>query len=302
MIINIQPVNLQLFLNVLDNAAAQMIDGEMRRIFEKQDALLTENKSKRSAAVNEALKEILTRRIGSSALKNVVDHLTAQRDTSENIPYIRILHEDLENGQDADTYAFLEFVPVTADLSDAINYELVFRGTEGWSPGEDTGWSPERDQEGGIVDDTGTEPSRPGDWTRDLFAMPEPADQYRPKVVEPFLLMDKTQIASAQRKLASAESRQGPQEPAAAQGGDEAMLSKNVGGIDLNPNAFTLESTGEASGLYLPMDPQRLEQFKRVEGFYPFILNIAPVTNLPILLGVAEDKNPIQISHRQGSD
>ncbi len=70
-----------------------------------------------------------------------------------------------------------------------------------------------------------------------------------------------------------------------------AMLSKeNVGGIDLGPENINLQTRGEAIGIPLP-DVQELENLK-IDGLYPIILNVAPVTNLPLLLGVAEEKSP----------
>jgi len=86
-------------------------------------------------------------------------------------------------------------------------------------------------------------------------------------------------------------------------GKDAAMLTKNKsesdnaaitpeekGGIDFNPKNLNLETKGE--GIDMPQinfDPTQLEQMN-VDGFYPVIYNIVPVTNLPLLLGVAEEK------------
>jgi len=64
----------------------------------------------------------------------------------------------------------------------------------------------------------------------------------------------------------------------------------DTGGIDFNPSNFNLETKG--SGVDIPtftFDPAQLEQMN-IDGFYPVIYNIVPVTNLPMLLGVAEEK------------
>jgi hypothetical protein len=63
----------------------------------------------------------------------------------------------------------------------------------------------------------------------------------------------------------------------------------NTGGIDFNSKNFNLETTGE--GMEIPtlnFDPAQLEQMN-IDGFYPVIYSIVPVTNLPMLLGVSEN-------------
>jgi len=61
------------------------------------------------------------------------------------------------------------------------------------------------------------------------------------------------------------------------------------GGIDLNPNNVNLEIQGEEIDVPMPaFDPAQLELMD-IEGFYPVIYNIIPVTNLPLLLGTAKE-------------
>jgi len=61
------------------------------------------------------------------------------------------------------------------------------------------------------------------------------------------------------------------------------------GGIDLNPNNVDLEIKGGEMDVPMPaFDPAQLETMP-IEGFYPVIYNIIPVTNLPLLLGTSKD-------------
>lgn len=75
---------------------------------------------------------------------------------------------------------------------------------------------------------------------------------------------------------------------------DSAMLANNQkennpGGIDLNPKHFELEAGGHEIQLRMPFSPQQLEQLK-VDGFTPVIIQISPVVNLPLLLGINTDE------------
>ena len=69
---------------------------------------------------------------------------------------------------------------------------------------------------------------------------------------------------------------------------EHSMLSKGgikkKGGIDLNPNILDLQSLGERMELDFSLDPQQIEAIN-IDGLFPFIINIAPVTSLNLLLG-----------------
>ena len=60
-----------------------------------------------------------------------------------------------------------------------------------------------------------------------------------------------------------------------------------VGGIDFNPNNLDLEVQGDELDINIPAQLQYL-QTTPIEGFAPIIIQIKP-TNLPLLLGVAQD-------------
>ena len=58
-----------------------------------------------------------------------------------------------------------------------------------------------------------------------------------------------------------------------------------AGGIDLNSKNLDLQIKRDEKGMPLPLKFQNLDKIK-IDALYPVILNIAPVTNLPILLGL----------------
>lgn len=76
---------------------------------------------------------------------------------------------------------------------------------------------------------------------------------------------------------------------------DKSMLnSQEVGGIDFNPQNMEMDIQGQ-------LDAQTQEQLNeldlqqlQIDGFYPVILNIGPVQNLPLLLGIKDAETPPQ--------
>ena len=77
--------------------------------------------------------------------------------------------------------------------------------------------------------------------------------------------------------------------------GDGAMLDgKEVGGIDLNPSTLYLNVEGDEINIDFT-NPQILNNISvdgvplnEIDGFIPVIINVAPITNIPMLLGEAE--------------
>jgi len=69
---------------------------------------------------------------------------------------------------------------------------------------------------------------------------------------------------------------------------DNAQLSEEVGGIDLNPNNFEIETRGENPPVQIEFDAQKLQDLN-IQGFVPVIINITPITNIPLLLGIADE-------------
>ena len=68
---------------------------------------------------------------------------------------------------------------------------------------------------------------------------------------------------------------------------------KDVGGIDLNPALLDLQIKRDANFVPLPLPQQPIQQM-HIEGFIPVIINITPVTNLPMLLGLADTEPDMQ--------
>jgi len=99
------------------------VNDEVSRFLDKDIVSLAPDQ--REEPIREAVKEILTRRIGSHAFSNLESHLKAQRGL-ENIPYINIsARDDVAEGLDIDDFGFLEYTS-----EDGIDYSLVFSGTE----------------------------------------------------------------------------------------------------------------------------------------------------------------------------
>jgi len=60
------------------------------------------------------------------------------------------------------------------------------------------------------------------------------------------------------------------------------------GGIDMNPNILNLQTQGGRFDLKIPLNFIDLQNI-RIDGFTPVIINVAPLTNLPLLLGLVEE-------------
>ncbi len=59
------------------------------------------------------------------------------------------------------------------------------------------------------------------------------------------------------------------------------------GGIDFNPAFLNLTIERDGNGIPLPLPQQPLDTIK-IDGFYPVIIDMTPVRNLPFILGVAD--------------
>ncbi|MCB9720509.1 MAG: LysM peptidoglycan-binding domain-containing protein [Candidatus Omnitrophica bacterium] len=77
---------------------------------------------------------------------------------------------------------------------------------------------------------------------------------------------------------------QGAADQQGGQSTDRAVLSRPVGGIDLNAGNMELHSSGDAIQMNVPAELQELQTVP-VNGFVPVIINISPVLNLPLILG-----------------
>ena len=67
---------------------------------------------------------------------------------------------------------------------------------------------------------------------------------------------------------------------------------QNIGGINLNPGLLDLQVKRDGTGVPLPLPQQPVQQL-HIEGFVPLIINVTPVTNLPLLLGGAPEEKAV---------
>jgi len=76
---------------------------------------------------------------------------------------------------------------------------------------------------------------------------------------------------------------------------DVDSWDSDVGGIDFNAENMNVTTTGESIDFNVPLDMQGVD-FSNVEGFIPIIINIAPVTNVNLILGLQEKDDIKQLS------
>lgn len=82
-------------------------------------------------------------------------------------------------------------------------------------------------------------------------------------------------------------------------GNDDAAMSNQPGGIDLNPAQLNLERKGEGARFAMPeLSPEQIESI-RLNGLTPVIINITPLTNIPLLLGITEKEDLRRFSRIQ---
>ncbi len=83
--------------------------------------------------------------------------------------------------------------------------------------------------------------------------------------------------------------------PDAAMAANAPVVRKTpVGGINLDPALLDLQIKRDANGVPLPIFQQPLKDFK-IDGFLPVIINVTPITNLPLLLGIAIPKDGVPV-------
>ena len=70
----------------------------------------------------------------------------------------------------------------------------------------------------------------------------------------------------------------------------EAMLGAR-GGIDFTPARMKVEDINTGQGIKFHLDPTLLKQLQNAPGFVPVIINIQPMRNLEVFLGLAEEKD-----------
>jgi hypothetical protein len=72
---------------------------------------------------------------------------------------------------------------------------------------------------------------------------------------------------------------------------DPAQISDNLGGIDLNPAQLDLLLKGDAGQLQFKLTPAQMQMLNQnIDGFVPVILNVQPVADVPLFLGLVENE------------
>lgn len=94
---------------------------------------------------------------------------------------------------------------------------------------------------------------------------------------------------------------------------DRAILAKKVGGVDLSRSVLDLDVRGDNAQMAVPTF-EALPELMNNDGFTPVIIQIQPIVNLPLLLGLAdepandhrysasEDDSPISLPRRSRLD
>lgn len=60
------------------------------------------------------------------------------------------------------------------------------------------------------------------------------------------------------------------------------------GGIDLNPEKIRFDRQGQSVNFNLPSNDTLIQEYLNIQGFEPIIINITPITNIPLLLGTGK--------------
>ncbi len=85
-----------------------------------------------------------------------------------------------------------------------------------------------------------------------------------------------------------------PKEDGAA---SAAIDTKTKGGIDFNADKLNVETQTRGGEIKFEIDPQQLRELQYVPGFTPVIINIQPMTNVRMFLGLKEkSETPVEIS------
>ncbi len=72
--------------------------------------------------------------------------------------------------------------------------------------------------------------------------------------------------------------------------------TNEVGGIDFKPNQINLESRNAGQEIKFKSDPAMLEQLRNAPGFEPVIINIQPMRDLELFLGLKQEEGRSQVA------
>jgi len=81
--------------------------------------------------------------------------------------------------------------------------------------------------------------------------------------------------------------------PAKAKNGEDSPLNRK-GGIDLSPANMNLQTQNGGKAIKFHLDPAQFQQLQNAPGFVPVIINIQPMTNLRMFLGLTDNQSTSQ--------
>ena len=70
-------------------------------------------------------------------------------------------------------------------------------------------------------------------------------------------------------------------------GATQTGAAPRRGGIDFNPANLHIKVEKNGKGVIIPIPDEKILNMT-IEGFVPTIINVTPITNLPLLLGIAQ--------------
>ncbi len=115
----------------------------------------------------------------------------------------------------------------------------------------------------------------------------------RVKFSVPYWERDESPVASAQssdKDKAMTAQKQSPVARNLSLATNEQPATSNqprdVGGIDMNPSMLDLKTKGQSVDMNVLFDPSSLEN---INGLTPIIIQIVPIANTPLLLGISRD-------------
>ncbi len=138
------------------------------------------------------------------------------------------------------------------------------------------------------IPEQGVDPIDFGGWDNGDHPL---APQYReiiPASLEIIEIQRNTRPDAASSALDQNEISQGPAKVVSA------PTVKPVGGIDFNSAALDLQIKRDDNGVPLALPQQTIENM-RIDGFYPVIINIAPI-QVPLLFGMKIEEEPQKLS------
>ncbi len=75
----------------------------------------------------------------------------------------------------------------------------------------------------------------------------------------------------------------------------DTAISTTKGGIDFNADKMNLETRSSGGEIKFQINPEQLREFQNAPGFTPIIINIQPLINLPLFLGL-KDSQPMTVA------